>query len=733
MPRNKTIFMASGSDGKFSAIGGWWTVLAFIAAFLGGASLRLMEAGKWAGEALSIAGEKLMATHDAYAFLAGAKGTSRFANDPLSGLLETLSAVTGLSLGTVGFWLPAFMAPLAALPVCLVAGRLRSPEAGLTAGTLTVIAGGFLLRSRIGYLDTDVYSLFFAVGAASGMFLWLYAVCRRGLLPAWDDPSSEELSVPGFWLWAMVLGLFLWLYMLAYPSGRPIIWSIIAVGSVAGLFFARTGSRMPLVVGLAIIISIWQYRFYGLAGSAAIIALGAFDMRLLTRRRVGLAAASAFLAYFLVMKGFGELKFIGQLTGEYLKFGAARDEAMTGTTPVQLPSVMQSVREAANVATLQDVKEILSGNWAVFIAGLAGTLLMVIRYPLLVVFLPLLGLALASVRFGMRFTMYGGPVLGLGIGLAVSEFMRIRGQSEVRRWAAQIVITVGILFTFIGVLRELPAVPVLPRQYAETFVDIGKISEEEAVLWQWWDYGYAAQYYAERETYGDGGRQSGEYLYPLGLIHTTTSPLQAANVIRFMAAEREKMIRERREQGDKPEIDAVLKLYSIDPFRDIKARDPFEMQSFVKGLAYEEYDPDIEIPEQYYVLSWENLNLASWIFRFGSWDLAAGQQKSGRFSLLRPNTQFNMKRGVMRSDDGTAPLSGMILIMENGERKRYSWPNMTGIYVIANRATGQLFVMQEKLFNSMLVQMLLGDPTRFSEEFEMVVDRAPWARAYRVR
>jgi dolichyl-diphosphooligosaccharide--protein glycosyltransferase len=92
-----------------------------------------------------------------------------------------------------------------------------------------------------------------------------------------------------------------------------------------------------------------------------------------------------------------------------------------------------------------------------------------------------------------------------------------------------------------------------------------------------------------------------------------------------------------------------------------------------------------------------------------------------------------MKRGVMRSDEGTAPLSGMILIMENGERKRYSWPNMTGLYVIANRATGQLFVMQEELFDSMLVQMLLGDPTRFSGEFELVVDRAPWARAYRVK
>lgn len=724
--------MSSRKPGAFAAVGGWWTIVAFVAAFAAGASLRLMEAYKWSGSALNVAGEKLMATHDAYAFLAGAKGTSRFANDPLSILVDFLSGITGLSLGTVGFWLPAFMAPLAALPICLVAGRLKMPEAGLPAGLMTVITGGFLLRSRIGYLDTDVFSLFFAVAAASGLFLWLYHVCRRGLLPAWDDPKPEEISVPRFWIWAVALGLFLKLYMVAYPSGKPIVWSIIGAGAVLGLLFSRAGNRMPLLVGLAMIISIWSYGWSGLVGSVAVIAVGIYDIELLRRRRLGLALACVFFGYFLFETGFGELRFIKNLVGEYLKFGAAREEAASGTTPMQLPNVMQSVREATNLQWA-DVKNVLSGNWALLIAGIIGALFAFVRFPLLIVFLPLLGLALASTRFGIRFTMYGGPVLGLGMAVAASELLTVFRQSEVRRWAVQIALAICILFTFMGTLKGVPAVPVLHKPYAQTFIDLKSISEEDAILWQWWDYGYAAQYYAERDTYGDGGRHDGTYLYPLGLVHTTNSPQQAAQVIKLMAAERKKLIGERIARGDKPDVDAVLDFYSIDPMANIGEMDPREAQEFIESLAFREYKPEVEIPEQYFVLAWDNMNLASWINRYGSWDLASGAKAPGHFSMLSAQAEFNLKRGLIRAQEKTAALSGMIMIMGNGQRRQFSWPNGTGLYVIAHRGTGQMYIMDDNIYNSMLVQMLLGDPTRFGEHFELVVDRSPWARAYRVK
>ena len=79
--------------------------------------LRMMEYSAWQASYLQIAGEKLMATHDAYAWLAGAKGVNRYSGSPLSELVLLISKVTGLSPGNVGFWLPAIMAPTDIAPV----------------------------------------------------------------------------------------------------------------------------------------------------------------------------------------------------------------------------------------------------------------------------------------------------------------------------------------------------------------------------------------------------------------------------------------------------------------------------------------------------------------------------------------------------------------------------------------------------------------------------------------
>jgi dolichyl-diphosphooligosaccharide--protein glycosyltransferase len=42
-------------------------------------------------------------------------------------------------------------------------------------------------------------------------------------------------------------------------------------------------------------------------------------------------------------------------------------------------------------------------------------------------------------------------------------------------------------------------------------------------------------------------------------------------------------------------------------------------------------------------------------------------------------------------------------------------------------------MMDKVIFESMMVRMLLGDPGEFAGHFELVADRSPWARAYRVR
>jgi dolichyl-diphosphooligosaccharide--protein glycosyltransferase len=41
--------------------------------------------------------------------------------------------------------------------------------------------------------------------------------------------------------------------------------------------------------------------------------------------------------------------------------------------------------------------------------------------------------------------------------------------------------------------------------------------------------------------------------------------------------------------------------------------------------------------------------------------------------------------------------------------------------------------MDDTVYDSMMVRMLLGDPGAFGEWFELVEDRFPWNRVYRVK
>ena len=165
--------LLEGEDaGRETGRGGLFVALAACAAALMvGVGLRLYEIPLWSADRFFVGSERLVATHDAYAWMAGAKGTSRYALEPLSELLAFLHAATGVALGNLGFWLPVILAPLVALPVAIQAWRLGRPEAGAVAGAMAAGSFGFLLRTRVGYLDTDVLTLFLAACAAAAVCL----------------------------------------------------------------------------------------------------------------------------------------------------------------------------------------------------------------------------------------------------------------------------------------------------------------------------------------------------------------------------------------------------------------------------------------------------------------------------------------------------------------------------------------------------------------------------------
>jgi dolichyl-diphosphooligosaccharide--protein glycosyltransferase len=291
-------------------------------------------------------------------------------------------------------------------------------------------------------------------------------------------------------------------------------------------------------------------------------------------------------------------------------------------------------------------------------------------------------------------------------------------------------IAVLVMLPIWDMATQLRPAPVVSQTFAQSYIDLKDRIPEDARLWQWWDFGYAAQYYAERISFGDGGKHKGPVLYPLARVHATRSPQQASQMMRYITASQEReYARNQTEYQDMPEF---WKPYLADPVALLADKGPEGAMAFVESLAEEERSFSGDLPPQYLVLTWQNLNLAYWISHFGNWDLVEGEASPGRIRQVRGEASFNTREGTIQLRDRSLPLEELTLIRE-GEIHTQSWPNSSDVYAILNQVAGELFIMDGRIYNSMMVRMLLNEPSQFSNHFELVMDRAPWVRVYRAK
>jgi dolichyl-diphosphooligosaccharide--protein glycosyltransferase len=126
------------------------------------------------------------------------------------------------------------------------------------------------------------------------------------------------------------------------------------------------------------------------------------------------------------------------------------------------------------------------------------------------------------------------------------------------------------------------------------------------------------------------------------------------------------------------------------------------------------------------------MSLAYWISYFGNWDLVEGEASPGRIRQIRGEASFNTREGTLRLRNRSLPLEELTLIRQ-GNIRTESWSNSSDVYAVLNQVAGELFIMDSKIYDSMMVRMLLDDPSQFSDHFELVMDRAPWVRVYRAK
>ncbi|MBO4300236.1 MAG: hypothetical protein J5861_01405, partial [Desulfovibrio sp.] len=209
--------------------GCFWGVVTLAMAF----ALRMLEWPCWQDPEFRLGSEWLLATHDAYTWVAGAEGVGLAVGHPMSEMLKSMAGICGLSPAVVAFWFPAVLASFVAVIVYAWVWALGSMEAGVAAGILASISPGFLGRTLLGFYDTDLVTLFFPLLITLAPASWAmrymllprmvlrrlsmtsgFAAARRLLLRPTSDSIStanlrqeEHLGNPLRWQWIILLGV----------------------------------------------------------------------------------------------------------------------------------------------------------------------------------------------------------------------------------------------------------------------------------------------------------------------------------------------------------------------------------------------------------------------------------------------------------------------------------------------------------------------------------------------
>lgn len=732
-----------------------WLALMSLMVYAAVFAFRMSFAGQWEDPSLWVNGERILSTHDSYFWLAKAKGLGILDGYPLAKMAAFLHGSLGISYGSLGFWAPVFITSLVGV-VCLLWGWLLAGRyGGLLAGLIGSLTPGFYYRSRLGYFDTDMFTLLAPLLVSFFLAYWLSKHIRSSWLndgeKAQVQPTAPWMAL-GFGVAARLVSLphadivllnvlmtfvamlvllvarkpgrgtagfyGLLIFMLAaFPGGyfgRLVIWPLVLLPKVPGV----SSSVVQTCFGL------------GLSGvlAFALTRSGSKPKEILHRSLVCAGAVVAVVG----MTNFAVLPIQGSLKQFLTYLVPAKDIATTAADTVVrgpiYPNVVQSIIEAQQVPLADVLQRGIFTAWLAPVALLGMTVAVALR-PVAVLLLPLVVLHLASYKLGFRFTMFGGAALSifLGVGVYWLQDFLVRGlaRRKLITIAVQVAAAVGILLPAHAHYRSFDLTPVITQAHAESLIELGEGTDPDAWVWTWWDWGYATQYFAGRKTVADGGQHKGRNVYPLAFALSTETPAKANRMMIYSAG-----------YPNKPK--RWMGLLPATQWNKLPRKG---ITQAIESL----YDrPDLPpVPPQYVVVTWKDILLSQWISYFGNWDLETGQTERASIAVFNgPELAFNVQEGVVRNAQGQTGLVKDLSLIQAGAVKSRTYamnayssrlmPKQQ--HLVVNFDLSKAVLMDDLARKSTMTRLFTadGNDPEISAHFRLVVDKLPYVRIYEV-
>ncbi len=534
-------------------------------------------------------------TNDGYYFAEGARdiiNPPSYQNErsPIhTALAKTTAYITKLlpfDLETVIFYMPAFFSSLVVIPLILIGHSINRLDMGFIAALLASIANSYYNRTMVGYYDTDmlnivlptilVWSLVWAIRTREDKYLLITALDI--IVYRWWYPQSYSLE---FAFFSLIVLYVIYRYLKKEEFKYELVLASFMLLAMIGL------DNITRLISVLVLFAGYKYKKELFYTYTFYLFLGVFVLFFLT----------------------GGLDPIIKQLKAYV-FQSSVDKSNVGLN-LHFFSVMQTIKEANHIP-FETFANRISGHVVVFLVSLVGYALLIYRYPVMLIGLPMLGLGFLAYFGGLRFTIYAVPILALGLGyfiIKVSSYI----PNKIAGFATINILAVLALLPNIKHIQNYNVSTVFVKDEVKALHRLKQISKPTDYTIAWWDYGYPIRFYSQTKTTSDGGLHSGAVNFPTSYILTNTQK-EAANMLRLDVEYTEKRATNKSYDKSKSNIENMTMDFGFKNTND-----------FLESL-----DIYVELPKKttdvYLYLPYRMMDIYGSISLFSNLDLMSGKK-----------------------------------------------------------------------------------------------------------
>ena len=402
-----------------------------------------------------------------------------------------LSKIFNAPLEKIAWYMVPIFSVLFVIPLFLYLKNLNYPYAGFIGALVGVSSIIYLGRTTIMRLDTDCLNLFFP-------FFIAYTFLKFVLTPSQKGTYYKK------YFWIFLGGISLLLYKLWYSPDQILLALVLSFVFYYLIQFFITRNKEVLKEGL-----------------------------------IGFGIILIFTIWYLPQA------FLNLLTSFYSLVFGIKKTTYLGELYKDFPNILQSISELTHSSFEAILGKLAIFNFAFGFIGLIGAILFfILRFKNAIFLLPIFGVGLVSFVSGNRFVMYLSPFIGIGIGFLchflIEKVFPLLKIFSTKKKQEIIVHVLGVFLLIVVFILQsessnLYSQPKVTHFIVRNMDYIKNHTPSNAVIWTWWDYGYAFQYYSRRATFHDGGSQTTPKTYFIARSFATTSFEEAWNITAFLS------------------------------------------------------------------------------------------------------------------------------------------------------------------------------------------------------